>query len=602
MRPAAPERPQRPVLVFDGDCGLCRRSVQWLQSRTGERLELLPYQELAGRLPQVDRAACATAVQFVGRDGRVAAGAAGVVRALALVPGHGLPSWLYRWLPGARPVLDSAYRLVAANRGRLAGWFTRIAGADVEPPTFTVGRRLFLLWLALLTAVAFVSLAAQYGLLFGPHGIRPLADTMATARDEGTRPLQMPTLFWWLDAASGRLVLLAGTVAALLLAAGVLQRLALLVALVCWLSFIQVGHEFLQSDGDAMLLEVLGLALLLAPRGLLRPAHGHAPLPVTRWLLLLLCLRICVGTAWQRLAGQVAVADVLHDQLLTQPLPSALGLWCARWPGWLLASLSWLDVLAELLLPWLLFAPRRLRHFAAASLAVVQLGWLATGTQGLAPLLVLGLLLLAVDDRGWRPLLPRRWLPDGSAGAPEPRRLRTVVQGGLAALLLAAWTWQAFAAAASPAAALLDRFGIGRGYDEFGFVAAERPQLLLQGSANGSSWYPYGTAWLPADAGQAPAYSIGHLPRLDWQLAFAAHAAAAGVVPPWLEWLALRLLQNRTAVRGPFAGRPFGDEAPSAVRLMLYRCLPPSPSAWREGSWWVREPLGAVGRPYRLGG
>jgi predicted DCC family thiol-disulfide oxidoreductase YuxK len=595
-------QPALPVLVFDGECGLCQRCVRWLQSRTGPALELLPYQELAARLPQVDRAACPDAVQFVASDLGVHAGAAGVVRALALVPGHGLPLWLYRWLPGVRPLADIAYRIVAANRGRCAGWFDRLAGRDVEPPTFTGSRRLFCQWLAVVVALAFASLGVQFGMLFGGQGIWSIADTMAAARRDLTPFGSMPTLFWWLPPEVGKVLVLFGLLSALLLAVGALPRVALATAFLCWLSLVQVGGEFLGHAGDALLLEVLALAMLLVPSGVLRPQWRAAPLPAARWLLLLLCLRVCVGTAWARLNGPLPVARLLHDQLLTQPLPSTLGLWCAQWPTAVLAALSWCTVLAELLLPWLLFGPRRLRHFAAAALVLVQAGWLASGTQGVAPLLVIGLLLLAVDDRRWLPLLPLPWHPQQTGGRPEALSFRTWLQGSAALLLLGTVVLHAFADPAAPSLQLLDRFGLGRSYRDFGFVAAERPQLVLQASDNGISWHPYGTDHAPGDAGQAPAFAIGHLPRLDWQLAFAAHAIAAGRKLPWLEVLVLRLLQNREEVRAAFRQRPFGDVAPQWVRLMLYRSEQPDAAAWRAGSWWLRQPLGTVGRPMRLGG
>ena len=40
---------QRPLLVYDGDCGFCRKWVRRWQLRTGDRADYAPYQEAAGR-------------------------------------------------------------------------------------------------------------------------------------------------------------------------------------------------------------------------------------------------------------------------------------------------------------------------------------------------------------------------------------------------------------------------------------------------------------------------------------------------------------------------------------------------------------------------
>ena len=600
---AKPEVPNQPVLVFDGECGLCQRSVRWLLSRTGLSVEMVPYQLLGERLPQVDRLACAQAVQFVGADGRVVGGAAAVAEALAQVPGHGLLRFCYRWLPGAGRLAERVYAAVAVNRGPLAGAFARVAGRDPEPPSFTGSRRLFFLWLGVVVMLAFGSLGVQFDLLFGESGIWSVADTMDAAQNAMVGFWRQPTLLWWLPASAAPFLCWLGMGSGLLLVLGRLPRSALVVALACWLSLMQVGHEFVIHAGDYLLLETMLLALLLAPRRELRPRWRVAPLPVTRWLLVLLCLRVCVATAWLRVTGPVPTGDVLRLELITQPLPSTFGLWCAGLPSLLMAPLSYAVVLGELLLPWLLFGPRRLRHAAAALLVVIQAGWLATGTQGVAPLLVIGLLLLAVDDLRWLPVLPGRWHPGMAGGVPEARSFRTWVSGGLAALLLAGLVVQGFGDGRPDALAQqLDRFGIGHGYSDFGFVAAERGQLIVQASQNGQSWFDYVTRYAPADVSRAPAYAVGHLPRLDWQLQFAAAPAANGQVLPWLEWLALRLLQQKGGVAAAFAVTPFEGAVPQAVRFLLCRYELAPAVDQRVGAWWRRQQLRPVGKPFRLGG
>ena len=43
----------RPLLIFDGECGYCRRWVRRLQPITGDKIEFAPFQEAAPRAPQI---------------------------------------------------------------------------------------------------------------------------------------------------------------------------------------------------------------------------------------------------------------------------------------------------------------------------------------------------------------------------------------------------------------------------------------------------------------------------------------------------------------------------------------------------------------------
>jgi predicted DCC family thiol-disulfide oxidoreductase YuxK len=115
----------RAVLIYDGDCPMCRASALWLLRRAmagGARdLEILPCRSPARRrrYPQVTDEACLTAMQLVLPDGRVLAGADAVPEILRRIP-------RWRWLagifdqPAVRPLARRLYRWVADNRMRLS--------------------------------------------------------------------------------------------------------------------------------------------------------------------------------------------------------------------------------------------------------------------------------------------------------------------------------------------------------------------------------------------------------------------------------------------------------------------------------------------------
>jgi predicted DCC family thiol-disulfide oxidoreductase YuxK len=105
-----------PVMLFDGDCGFCRRWVRKWNKLTGEQVRYAPYQRTVARYPQLTEHQCAAAVQLVMPDGTVCSGAHAVFRALDL---GGRCRWLLR-LYESRPlfaaVAERLYQLAARRR------------------------------------------------------------------------------------------------------------------------------------------------------------------------------------------------------------------------------------------------------------------------------------------------------------------------------------------------------------------------------------------------------------------------------------------------------------------------------------------------------
>lgn len=110
-----------PVLVYDGDCAFCTRSVRFIERRISRRPRIVAWQQtdLAALGLTVDM--CETAVQWVDVDGSVASGHRAVAR--TLIHGGG-PWWLMGriiLLPGISSISALVYRWVAKNRHRMPG-------------------------------------------------------------------------------------------------------------------------------------------------------------------------------------------------------------------------------------------------------------------------------------------------------------------------------------------------------------------------------------------------------------------------------------------------------------------------------------------------
>ena len=106
-------------VVFDGQCGMCRKWVRRLEAwDRHDALETIPFQDpsVRTRFPWIPPEAFTEAVQVVAPDGRTWSGAGAAERLASVLPGGGLWGWIFR-LPLARPIADRVYAGIAARRG-----------------------------------------------------------------------------------------------------------------------------------------------------------------------------------------------------------------------------------------------------------------------------------------------------------------------------------------------------------------------------------------------------------------------------------------------------------------------------------------------------
>lgn len=116
------ERPPAPTLIYDADCGFCRRWVaRFKRWDRHDRVRLLPLQDPAApALARRPREALQRAAHLVREDGAVFAGAWAAREALAYLPAGWLPRALLH-LPGAMALADRAYRWMARTWGPVRG-------------------------------------------------------------------------------------------------------------------------------------------------------------------------------------------------------------------------------------------------------------------------------------------------------------------------------------------------------------------------------------------------------------------------------------------------------------------------------------------------
>jgi hypothetical protein len=277
----------------------------------------------------------------------------------------------------------------------------------------------------------------------------------------------------------------------------------------------------------------------------------------------------------------------------------------------------------ELILPFLIFAPRRLRQIPCVSFLALQLLILLTGNYCFFNLLSIVLCLVLLDDSALVRLFPQkcRWLiqlpvrpqpiedPPGkepetvsSPPAPPRRLLRWPIQVTfpltcialvipamqLGALLRVRVPWP------SPVVALYRWVSPFRSFNNYGLFAVmttNRSEIVVQGSTDGVNWVDYEFKYKPGDLKRRPRFVAPHQPRLDWQMWFAALGDYQHNF--WFVEFCFRVLSGSPEVVGLLQRNPFPRAPPRYVRAVLYEYhFTDFATRRRTGAWWRREPKG----------
>jgi hypothetical protein len=474
--------------------------------------------------------------------------------------------------------------------------------------TFTRSRQLFLRLLGAVYLIAFASLAAQMSGLAGSRGILPVAELLPQMRETlGADAYRaFPTLLWlWSGDTALALLSWGGALLSLVLIAGVAPVPTAALLWLFYLSLTVAGQAFLEFQWDSLLLETGLLACLCAP---LRSAAE--PNPIVRCVLWSLAFKLTfLSGITKLLSGDPTWASwtALTYHYQTQPLPS----WTSWYAYQLPAAFHYWSVAVmlaiELVAPFAIFLPprrRRIRLAACVLMIGLQVGIGATGNYGFFNLLTIVLYLALLDDRTlrWRAVPPAE---DERARPREPPAWRTAA--GVVALLIAFLSAVAFIremqvtagtraqiAQAWPGRLLawLSPFRAINGYGLFRVMTTARPELILEVSENEREFEEWEFRWKPGVPHRRPAFAGPHMPRLDWQMWFAA------LDPPraqyWLDSLARRIVDDEPAVVRLLGPRPVAGRV-RIVRFASYdyRFTTPAERA-RNGAWWSRTFTGRL--------
>jgi hypothetical protein len=446
--------------------------------------------------------------------------------------------------------------------------------------------------IAAVYVVAFYCAARQFRGLIGSAGMTPVPRFLSRRSFRST-----PSVFalhysdrffaivcWAGVAVSAGMVV--GLADAVPLWAAMLLWLGLWVA---YLSIVNVGQLWYSFGWESLLLEAGFLAIFLGN-------DETAPPALVLWLAAWLLFRVEFGAGMIKIRGDrcwrnLTCLDYHHQ---TQPMPGPLSWFFHRLPKPLHRVEVAGNHVAQLVVPFGLFAPQPVATVAAIVIVVTQLWLVASGNFAWLNWLTIVLAFCAIDDATLS-----RVLGAPPADAPEavPAWFAVAVIAYAALVLVLSWR---------PARNLVSRrqrmnstfdpLHLVNAYGAFGSVTKSRQELVFEGTSDAAvdehtEWREYGFRGKPGDVTRIPRqWSPYHL-RLDWLMWFA--ALSPSYAQPWIGQFCRGLLTNDRNIVNLLRDNPFPDEPPKSVRALLYSYrFSTAHELVHDRVWWRREPIG----------
>lgn len=572
------------TLIYDGDCDFCRVWVNYWKTRTDSSVQYLTIRAARTKFPQLAEEQLRQRVHLV-VGGDVYTGAEAVFRSLSNHPAL----WLYQHFPGFAFIAEFFYALMARHRNVAMKVTRALWGDTVERSEYSHGALIFTRALSFIYLLALASIGTQVRGLIGEEGILPIGTFLGTVqRQLGANGYwRLPTLLW-LDHSDMALLSLCWSGVALAAISIIArpfanwQRTIFAVLFVYYLSIVAAGQMFMGFQWDFLLLETGFLAIFL------RPSRGRV------WLFHLLLFRLMFESGAVKLLSHDpawAKLTALDVHFQTQPLPNVIAWFAHQLPSVIHQGATAILFVIELVVPFLIFGPRRLKQLAAVSFILLQALIFLTGNYTFFNILTAALCLFLFDDaffRGVFQRLKRKLKPV------KPVSVSVRATGLLSAGIVSLSVISLFGVFAtlpkelSEVENLASSAGIVNRYGLFAVMTVNRPEIQIEGSLDGEHWLEYRFRHKPGPLGRAPSWVAPFQPRLDWQMWFAAIGNARQ--NPWVIPLLLRTLEASKPVLSLYESSPFGTNPPKYVRALLYDYKFTNFQERREsGNYWKRE-------------
>jgi hypothetical protein len=457
-----------------------------------------------------------------------------------------------------------------------------------EAGDYALAREVLQRGTAAIFLVAFVSTALQFPVLLGERGLLPVTELL-----EHPAARRLPTLFRWRY--SDRMlrgVCVAGAVAAASVVAGLPQLapswVPMLVFLGMWalyLSIVAVGQTFYSFGWESLLLEAGFTVAFLGSSDVAPPI---TVILLLRWLV----FRLEFGAGMIKMRGDRSWRDLtaLYYHHETQPMPNPLSRFAHLAPRWFHRFEVLGNHFAQLVVPFLLFAPQPVATYAASIIILTQVWLVLTGNFAWLNVITIVLAFSAVASP------PVDY-------APTPLWWVVPVLAVSALLVVLSW-WplRNLFSRHQLMNASFNRWHLVNAYGAFGSVTQRRFEIVIEATMEADpgddDWRPYEFKGKPGDPRRVPRQFAPYHLRLDWLMWFLALGYRN---ERWFIALLFALLQADRATLRLLRSAPFGDTPPRAIRARRYLYRFATRAERREtGQHWMRQEAGLVVPPITL--
>ena len=400
-------------MVWDGECQFCRLCADRFKSLANDNIEFIPFQDLPNKYPNAPDLDYKNSVVFF-MNNQTYTGAAAVFSFYHTI-GKKWPMRLYDRFKIFSKISEMFYRFIANNRKffRLVG--NAFWGSNFLPDTYKISGWIYGRLLGLVGLIAFFSFWIQSDLLIGSGGIVPFQSDLkqvegfiTTTSTDISKWFARPTILWfsqtdlWLN-----MVLCAGTIACILLLIGFVPHISIAISWACYLSVSSVSAPFLNFQWDILLLEAYLLSVFFVPWKIYDDRKNiYSPSPLGKWLLWLLIIKLMFESGLVKFTffapdGSNTWKDLtaLNYHYWTQPIPSWISWYIDKLPDFIDKIALGFTYWCELIIPFMIFLPRRMRRIAFFSLIIFQALIIMTGNYGFFNLLTIVICVTLIDDQ-----------------------------------------------------------------------------------------------------------------------------------------------------------------------------------------------------------
>ena len=625
-------------MVWDGECHFCRLCADRFKSQKKVNIEFIPYQEIFNKYPKAPELDYKKSVVFFTKKDTYK-GAAAVFSFYNEI-GKKLPMWLYRKFKIFEKISESFYQFIANNRRLFQSIGQFFWGSNYLPDTYKISGWIYGRLLGFVGLIAFLSFWSQSDMLISSNGIVPFESDLRQIEGFITKTntdiskwFARPTILWlsqtdlWLD-----MVLFIGALASLSLIIGLVPHMSILVSWICYLSISSVSEPFLNFQWDTLLLETYLLSIFFVPWKIFDDRKNiQNPSCIGKWLLWFLIIKLMVesglvkftffgsdgSNTWRELTA-------LNYHYWTQPIPSWISWYVDKLPEFIDKISLIFTYCCELVIPFMILFPRKIRRVALFSLIIFQVLIIITGNYGFFNLLAIVICVTLIDDQ-LVGIYFNKWFKSGKEGK-ENLLQKIKLAFGLIILSCFIYTTlffidrdlkgnrpnvnQRYNDISSIGRNLIQAAQVTRSMNAYGLfrvMTVTRPEIYIEALSSDSIWHPILFNYKPVEPSDRPKFFFPHMPRIDWQIWFEAlyferlidNPFALSAYQRFLEIMVSEdLIMGEVSINNFIKNedRKILDSLPVAEKQKYINNLQQSINSHLNNSYWFARLLSKIGR------